>query len=170
MMRTIAAIGKTLLLFLGLLFFSFVVSYGLMSPLSYINVGVLFVSVYVLMYERGRIVWLMLLYGFCLELLFPSSVFGALLFASTIAALSAYWCYTFFLSNRSVYSGLLLGVVTLIVYRAAWILYLGAASITGTQRALPQLSLDIFIWELIMTELALVIMFMLFIKKRHTGA
>jgi len=147
---------------------SIVVGYLFPWPLSTTHVGSLAIILYILKLERGRIVWYMFLYSFCQEILFPGHVYGATLLAGTISALVAYWSHRFFLTNHSLYTGLLLGILALWSYRGMWVLYqYMALFVQGNDSILPYISSQVLLEETIVTELLFIVIFVLFFRKRN---
>ncbi len=167
-MPTILRISKSIGFFLFLILTSIVVAYIFPAPLASVHVASIAITLYILKVERGRIVWYMFFYSFCQELLFPGHVYGAILVAGTISALTAYWSHKFFLTNRSMYTGLLLGMLALWTYRLVWFLYQSMSVIlydTGTR--VPSISGGVLVQEIVATEVILLVLLVIFFRKKH---
>ncbi len=168
-MRLLLSIGKSLSFFLFLLLMTFVVGYMLPPPLAYIHVGSVVTTWYIFRYERGRVIWYMFLYSFCIELLVPSSNFGAVLLAGTISALVAYWCHKFFFTNRSIYTGMLLGAIAVLVFRCLWFGYVLVVTILNSGVESVVFDVGIMGYELLYTEMSILALLIIFLKRKHTA-
>jgi hypothetical protein len=166
-MHTILSIGKSILFLLSLLLAEIFVGYILPEPLSYIHVGSIAITLYILLKERGRIVWYIFIFSFLQELLFPSDIYGAMLLAGTLSALTAYWIHKFFLTNKSMLTGILLGVITIFSYRIWWFLYqIVVFIVSDTMTKMPQWSFYILSMEVIVSEIAIILLLLIFQKKK----
>ncbi|PIR03397.1 MAG: hypothetical protein COV60_00605 [Candidatus Magasanikbacteria bacterium CG11_big_fil_rev_8_21_14_0_20_43_7] len=167
-MNLFFSIGKSVLFLLSILLLSLVVGYLLPAPLTSIHIGTLSITMYILIKEKGHIVWYMLFFYFCQELLFPGEIYGTLIFAGTWSALIAYWSHRFILTNRSMYTGLLLGILTITSYRCIAFLYQGVITVfTSNESMIPPISWYVFVLEGAVTEAILFVLLILFLKKKE---
>lgn len=156
MLTSLISILKSVLFFLVILCATLVTAFVLPFPLSLVHVGVLTVVLFLMKVEKNTIVWYMACYYVCLELLVPNHIFGSQLFAGTMSTLVVYWIHRFFLTNRSVYTGLLLGVLALLLYRCLWLGYIAVAVLFGiSQSGIPSLFHIVLFSELLVTEVVL---------------
>ncbi len=164
-MHILLGFGKSIVYILFLITVGMFVGYVFPQPLSFLHVGTISIIMYILLKERGRVIWYMFIYYFVQEILFPGDIYGAVLFAGTMSAIIAYWSHKFILTNRSIYTGLSLGILTLVSYRLVWFLYQAAVVTSGGGIGMPDMSLRILAIEVITTEAVLLMLMLLFLKK-----
>lgn len=167
-MQIVLRIGKSITFFLLLFVTEIIVGYLFPDPFSYMNVGAIWITLYILLRESGKIVWYMFLFYFCLELLFMTEIYGAMLFAGTISVLIAYWSHRFFLTNKSIATGLLLCIITILSYRTIWYLYLLIVYIfLNKSTGIPGFSMMTLGLELLISELFVYILMVILLKKKN---
>lgn len=167
-MQSIIAIIKSCLFIFSLFLLILVVGYLLPEPFSSIHVPVVVVALYILLKEHGRIVWYICMLAFFQEILFSLPIFGAILLASTISTLIAYWSHRFWFTNSSVYTGLSLGILLLVSYRICWYGYYWIISTIGASvTSIPHFSFGIFFKEFFVTESILLLLLLMFVRKKN---
>ncbi len=104
------------LLTLGVVILHFGIVYTLPFPFDKINILFIYLLFYLLLTERGNVVWLAFLTHIFIEV-FPSNIFGVTLLSSTIAFVFSYWFHLFYITNRKWYGASMLMIFTLLSYR-----------------------------------------------------
>lgn len=163
MFKTLFSLFKSVLFLVCMLFVTLGVSSLLPASFSFVHVGVLVAVLYIMAKEKSSIVWYMGVYYFCLELLVPSYVYGSLLFAGVCTTLVVYWIHRFFFTNRSVYTGVLLGIIAVILYRLLWVVYSSVATLFSlSTTGVPSIFGTMILYELCATSTVLVVGLLLF--------
>lgn len=104
---------------LGVIIFHFFIVYTLPFPFDKINVLFIYLLFYLLITERGNVVWLAFLTHIFIEV-FPSNTFGVTLLSSSIAFVFSYWFHLFYITNRKWYGACALMISTLLCYRVLY--------------------------------------------------
>lgn len=141
---SLAAFGLLLLsaLHIGL---AFILPY----PLSKLNIIFVLLIILLFWWDSGYIIWLSFFANFIIEL-YATTPFGILLFSGTISMLVAFWLYKYLFTNRSWYAAAGLGFLTIIIYRALYLLGLLFCEVIGAVAVWPwQNILMTLVWELV---------------------
>ncbi len=158
---------KQILIFLGKIFLIFSIFIGhiwinnvLPAPFDHINLIFSFLFIYLLIDEKGTIMWYILFFGLLSEL-FVSSGFGISLLSLFFCFLSARWLLTYFLTNRNFYIVTFASFVTIFIYR---IYYLGLNSLVNfffkkSFLYTPRTAMD-YIYETLLTSLFIMLVYL----------
>lgn len=101
----------------------FCIVYTLPFPFDKINILFIYLIFYLLLTERGNVVWLAFLTHIFIEV-FPSNIFGVTLLSSSLAFVFSYWFHLFYITNRKWYGATALMIFTLLSYRVLYSLIL----------------------------------------------
>lgn len=170
-MRILFRIGKSIGFVVFLILITMFLANSFFPIVSRIHVGSIAITLYVLYKERGHIVWYILFYSYCIELLFPGYIFGTILVASTISALLAYWSHRYVLTNRSIYACILLGIFTMLSYRFVWAVYQAIVGVLQNNILhISSLSGSVIMQEIIVTEIVIIVLYLFLLKttRRNT--
>lgn len=134
-------------------------SFILPSPWSKINIILVVLIVLMFWWDSGMIVWLSFFAHLIIEL-YTTAPFGILLASGTLSLLISFWLYRYFFTNRSWYAAGALGFLTLIIYRAIYIIAISLLKFFGLVQALPWLNiLQTLSWELVFSVPAIALLF-----------
>lgn len=154
---------KKLLHFLFLFFitlfvvaFHFFIVYTIPFPFDKINILFIYLTFYLLLTERGTVVWLAFLTHIFIEV-FPSNIFGVTLLSSSLAFVFSYWLHMYYITNRKWYGASMLIFSTLFCYRVLYSIFLFVF-----YRIAPSLTRSIQwteLWQLTSYEIVLTTLF-----------
>ncbi|MBU0597107.1 hypothetical protein KJ641_00965 [Patescibacteria group bacterium] len=175
LLNIIKTFGVALAIFLSTIL-HISIAYILPHPFSFLNVIFFMILTFLLVFNRGFVVWLTFFTHFIIELYIVSTPFGVILFASTMSILFAFWLYKNILTNHAWYVGVVLSIITLAFYRTLYILSLLILILVSKELVIDWVSLLIsFLWEILFTSLVvgLVYTFLLLawpsINKKSSG-
>lgn len=140
-------------------------TYLLPEPFVRINIIFAALTVFMLLKERGGVVWLSFVLHLFLEL-YATTPFGIVLFSGTVSILFSYWVYQSVFTNRSWYAAMAIVSLALLLYRGCYIvLLLFAQVLFGTVDVVIAPLVVSSLGELLWTTL-LVGIIMLFLTRR----
>jgi hypothetical protein len=130
----------------------FFIVYTFSFPFDKVNILFIYLIFYLLLTERGNVVWLAFLTHIFIEV-FPSNIFGVTLLSSSLAFIFSYWFHMYYITNRKWYGATTLIISTLLCYRILYSVFLFVF-----HRIAPSSSRSIQwaeLWQLSVYEIAL---------------
>lgn len=147
---------------LGIVFLSALhigLAFILPFPWSKINIILVLLVVLLFWWDSGFIIWLSFFSHSIIEL-YTTAPFGILLSSGTLSVLFAFWLYKYLFTNRSWYAAAALGFLTILIYRAIYILAIALLNFFDLTQALPwQNILQTMLWEMLFSVPAMTLLF-----------
>lgn len=142
-------------------------------PYPFAKVNVIYAAILFMMMRRprGGIVWVSFLAHFFLEL-YATTPFGVVVMSGTLSTLFAYWAYQYIFSNRSWYAMAVMSIVTLILYRGLYTVFLFVASLFDESVVVLVRGIAVIAgWEILFTGIVIVLVYMLWLypKDKRTN-
>ncbi len=143
----------------------FFIVYTFSFPFDKINILFIYLVFYLLLTERGNVVWLAFLTHIFIEV-FPSNIFGVTLLSSSLAFIFSYWFHMYYITNRKWYGATTLIISTLLCYRVLYSLFLFVFHrIAPSTRSIQWTELwQLSIYEIALTTVLFTILYFIFSK------
>ncbi|OGH72225.1 MAG: hypothetical protein A2921_03830 [Candidatus Magasanikbacteria bacterium RIFCSPLOWO2_01_FULL_43_20b] len=110
-------------------------------------------------WDSGFIIWLSFFSHLIIEL-YTTAPFGILLTSGTLSILLSFWLYKYLFTNRSWYAAGALGLLTIFIYRAIYIMAILSLKFFGLTQILPwQNIMQTLSWELLFSVPAIALLF-----------
>jgi len=149
-MRLLRNIIFFLIGIIGLTLANISFSYILPFPFQTMNFPFVSFVLIILWRESGIVVWFAFFSYFLIEL-FVDIPFGILLFSSTFAILFTFWLYQNVFTNKSWYAAMILGAVSIFLFRTLYVGFLIFAMLFGQVDPSWSNILTNILWELVLT-------------------
>lgn len=147
---------------ISMVFLHFAISYFLPYPFNTLNIFFVFITLLIMYWEKGVVVWIAFAAHFFIEL-YSGTTFGMILIAGTGATLFLYWIYRYFLTNRSWYTGVALASLSIVIYRIIYTVSMVADGwIRNEQYVTWRTMLFSYGWELLFTVLVTGVLYAFF--------
>ncbi len=141
--------------------------YVLPHPWNTLNTTIVVISLLIIGWENGFVVWVAMFFYYIVEL-YSVSFFGLVLFSATTATLFTFWIYQSTFEKRTWFSGFGVSFILVIIFRGIYSILFLLFTFYDTGTILWKSFLFPYMWEIVLTPIVTGLIFIALNKTTTT--